>query len=101
MGEYCDKKFPPQVRDKLRLSYKTRGNMVTIFEERAPWRQDMKEWTSMPMAQIRYDEKKSSWTLYCADRNSKWHKYVSLPPTKDLDDVLAEIDADPTGAFWG
>ena len=43
--------------DKVNLSYKIRGNSVTIFENRARGVLDMKEWTSMAIAQIRYDGK--------------------------------------------
>lgn len=87
--------------DKVNLSYKIRGNRITIFENRAPWHKDMKEWTSMAIAQIRYDGKIGKWTLYCADRNNRWHKYEGLLPTKNIDQILAEIDRDPTGIFWG
>jgi hypothetical protein len=31
----------------------------------------------------------------------QWHKYEGLLPTKEFDNILAEIDRDPTGIFWG
>lgn len=99
--EFCKKRVPPHVLDKVKLSYKIRGNSVTIFENRAPWNKDIKEWTSMPVAQLRYAEKTGQWTLFCADRNDRWHEYYDMEPTKDLDKILTEIDKDPTGIFWG
>lgn len=101
VGDFCKKKVPPHVLDKVNLSYKIRGNSVTIFENRAPWHPDMKEWTSMAIAKIKFDEKTAKWTLYCADRNNKWHEYYDIEPTKDIDKILTEIDEDPTGIFWG
>lgn len=101
VGDYCKNKVPPHVLDKLKISYDIRGNTVTIYENRAPWRPDMKEWTSMPVAQMRSDNKSGEWTLYCADRNDKWHKYMGIEPTKNIDELLVEIDKDPTGIFWG
>jgi len=101
VDEFCKKRVPAHVLDKVNLSYKISGNSITIFENRAPWHKDMKEWTSMPIAQIRYNEKTGEWTLYCADRNNRWHKYEGLLPTKNIDQILAEIDRDPTGIFWG
>lgn len=101
VGEFCKKRVPPHVLDKVNLSFKIRGNSVMIFENRAPWHPDMKGWTSMPIAQIRFDEKIGQWTLFCADRNDKWHEYYEMEPTKDIDKILVEIDEDPTGIFWG
>ena len=98
---FCKKRVSPRVADKLRLSFLIRGKSVTIFEKRAPWRPEFTEWTSMPIAQLRYDEKTGKWTLYWADRNDRWHKYEDPPPTKEIDHILAEIDRDPTGIFWG
>jgi hypothetical protein len=98
---FCDNRVPRHVRNKLKLTHKFRGNSVTIYEERAPWREDMKEWTSHPFAQMRYDEKTGKWSLFCADRNGKWHKYIGLKPSKDIDLMLNEIDRDPTMIFWG
>jgi hypothetical protein len=40
-------------------------------------------------------------TLYCAYRNSRWLQYWDLDPSKDLNDLPAGVDADPSGAFWG
>lgn len=100
-GQYCEKKIPAAVRNEVRLSYKIRGNNVTLFEERAPWHPDMEEWTTSNIAQVRYNSKKNEWSLYCRDRNSKWHPYALLPPTTDIDKVLKEIDEDPTAIFWG
>lgn len=101
IGEFCERRVSPHVRHKVNLSYKVRGNSITIIENRAPWRKELIEWTHSPIAQIRYDEKKNTWTLYCMDRNRKWWVYDSLPSVKDIDKVIDEIDKDPTRIFWG
>lgn len=85
----------------MKLSYKFRGNSVTIFENRPPWWEGMTEWTSLPVAQMRYDEKTGKWMLYCADRNSRWHEYWDIEPTKNIEILLKESDEDPTGIFKG
>lgn len=99
--EFCKKKVPPHMSKEVNFSYKIRGNGVTIFENRAPWHESMKEWTSMAVAQIRFNGKTGKWTLFCADRNDKWHEYYDMEPTKNIDKILEEIDGDPTGIFWG
>lgn len=99
LTEYCDKKVPDHIRNELRLTFEFRGNNVTLIEERAPWREDMTEWTRMPIAQLRYNEKKNQWKLYCADRNDKWHWYQKFEA--GIENCLAEIDRDSTGIFYG
>lgn len=101
VGEYCKRRVPAHALDQVNVSYKIRGSTVTIFENRAPWRPEWKEWTSMPVAQMRFVEKIGEWMLFCSDRNNKWHEYPNFKPTKDIDVVLAEIGKDPTGIFRG
>lgn len=99
LSEFCDRRVPQHVRDKLRLTFKLRGKSVTLSEERAPWKEDMAEWTSLPIAQLRYDEHKNNWKLFCADKDDNWQWYQEFEA--GLDDVLDELDHDPTGIFWG
>ncbi len=101
VGEFCEKRVPLHVRHKVNLSYKVRGDSITIIENRPPWRKELTEWTHSKIAQFRYNGKKNTWTLYCADRNSKWRAYKVLPPVGDMDKVFEAIDRDSTGIFWG
>jgi hypothetical protein len=39
--------------------------------------------------------------LYWRDRNLRFHIYDLLAPSPTIDDVLLEIDRDPTCIFWG
>lgn len=100
VDKYCKNKIPEHLKDEIKLFYKFRGKSVTIFEYRSPWRKGMKDWTSVAIAQMRYDGKTGKWTLYCADRNDRWHEYYDIEPTKDIDFLLKEVDEDPTGIFW-
>lgn len=54
--EFCKRRVPKHAQDQVKLSYKFRGNSVTIFENRAPWWEGMKDWTSMAIAQMRYSD---------------------------------------------
>lgn len=101
VGDYCTGKVPAHLRNKVNITFEIKGNNVTIYENRAPWRSDFTEWTKSQAAQIRYDEKKAMWRLYCRDRNGKWHLFEPLPALKDLDRIIEEIDRDATGIFWG
>ena len=101
LDAFLGKRVPPHVADKIRLSYTFRGNSVTIWENRAPWSPAMTSWTASAVAQLRYDPKAQMWVLYWRDRNSKWHLYERIAPVKNIDRILAEIDRDPTGIYWG
>jgi hypothetical protein len=99
---YCENKIPAQLRDKVRVEYDVRGRAITIYECRPPWHPNLgSDWTRQRVAQLRYDPDDHHWRLYCADRNSRWHYYDMVEPTPRLDELLAEIDEDPTGIFWG
>jgi len=56
---------------------------------------------SLKIAQLRYDPEARQWSLYCRDRNERWWPYRDIPPSTSVDPLLAELDADPTGIFWG
>jgi len=73
---------------------------VTISEKR-PAFDNPSQWVDISVAQFRYHPAKNLWTLYCADRNSRWHMYDEVAPTKSLQTLLEEVDEDPTGIFWG
>ena len=97
---FCENRIPIEVRDKVKLNYEIKGNKITIIEERPRWIGDG-PWTKCPIAQIRYDETSKYLTIFWNDRNSKWHLYTEYKPHKLLDNILNEIDNDPTGIFWG
>ena len=100
LTKYCEHKIPMHARDKIKLVFSIRGNNVTLFETR-PYFHNPSIWTEVPVAQFRYDNKSNKWTLYCADRNSKWHLYTEAKPSGKVDDLLKEVDRDSTGIFWG
>jgi hypothetical protein len=41
------------------------------------------------------------WTLYWRDRNLRFHLYEEVEPTSSIEDLLGEIERDPTAIFWG
>jgi hypothetical protein len=53
------------------------------------------------IARLRYNATDESWTLYWADQHQRFHAYDRLAPSQSIDDLLTEIDRDPTNTFWG
>ena len=100
LATYCRKKCPPQLKDQVRLAHKIIGNNVTLFEER-PAFGTPDTWVDIVVAQFRFVPDSKEWSLYCADRNSRWHLYYDLNPQRDFEMLLKEVDDDPTGIFWG
>jgi hypothetical protein len=102
VGAFCANRVPDELRDEMRLEHTVRGSSITIIERRAPWSDLIgPEWTSMKIAQFRYDGRSGTWTLYAPDRNERWHVYDFVEPAGDLGPLLAEVEDDPTSIFWG
>jgi hypothetical protein len=99
LGAYCEKKVPPHAQDQVKLSYAVRGYNVTLNEERIAFSQPG-TWVTVPIAQFRYEDS-GSWLLFCSDKNSRWHQYPHTRPSRNLDTLIAALDADQTGIFWG
>ncbi len=100
LTDFCEKRVPPHVRNQVKLTFEFRGNSATLFEARPVWN-DPTRWTHTPVAQFRLDPGSLEWSLYCCDRNSKWHLYQGANPTSALETLLSEVDRDPTRIFWG
>ncbi|MCU1380430.1 MAG: hypothetical protein JWN29_3413 [Acidimicrobiales bacterium] len=98
---FCEEQTPPEHRQQMRLEATIRGNSVTIAECRPPWDGTSGEWIRQPVAQLRYEPDSGRWSLHWADRNSRWHPYDDLGPTKDVGRILAEVERDPTCIFFG
>ena len=103
LAAYCENRVPASVRDQVRLEYEFRGNSATIVERRVPWHPALEgeAWTRMPIAQLRYVPDRRRWTLHWPDRNTRWHEDDAVGPAKTLAPLLAEVDDDPTGIYWG
>lgn len=99
VADYCAKRVPEHARHQVKMGFDVRGNSITLFEERPHW-QDPARWIKSAIAQFRHDQKTGKWTLFCADRNARWHDYQAKP-TSDIRTLLREVDDDPTHIFWG
>ncbi len=98
--KFCEGRTPKKFRDEMRVEAHVRGKSVTILDCRPPWNESFTDWSRMPIAQLRYSNETTLWTLYWSDRNSRWHVYDLIDPGT-VDELLAEIANDPTCIFWG
>lgn len=94
--------LPERAQGLIRYDLDVTDRTATILECRPPWRPDFgPEWTRHPLARLRYTKTRVEWSLYWCDRNLKFHEYDLVPPTFLVDELMAEIDRDPTSIFWG
>ena len=99
---WCAVRVPEHARHQVRVECEVAPRHLTIVERRAPWREDSgPEWTSVPIARLRYTAADKSWSLYWRDRNLRFHLYELLASSHRVEDLLTEIDRDPTCIFWG
>lgn len=99
---WCRAQVPERVRDQVRIEVDVAPRHLTVVECRAPWRTgDGPEWTRHPIARLRYTQSTGQWALYWRDRNLRFHAYHLVPPTLQFEDLLREVDLDPTAIFWG
>jgi hypothetical protein len=99
---WCAARVPEHAHHQLRVECQIAPRHLTIVERRAPWRQESgPEWTSFPIARLRYTTADKSWTLYWRDRNLRFHLYDLLEPSHQVNDLLTELNRDPTCIFWG
>lgn len=58
------------------------------------------EWTESKIVQLLYDQPTRTWELFAYDRNARRISYPFIPPSRDLDALLTELDRDPICIFW-
>jgi len=79
--EFCLLRVPECMRSWYHLAFRTRLNTLTLYECRAP--------------------EQATRTLYWADRNCRWALYNALAPTPNIARLIAKVDANPGGVFFG
>jgi hypothetical protein len=95
-----DRPMPPAVRAQLRYAYRVQGHAVVLYESR-PRFDRPRVWLDHDIAKFRYLASRRVWRLYCQFRDLRWHSYEPHPEARDLRRLVAEVERDPTGIFWG
>jgi Protein of unknown function (DUF3024) len=98
---WCDARVPQRARHQVHLECDVAPGHLTIVERRAPWRDDGSDWTTLPIARLRYTAADQTWTLFSRDRNLRFPAYDPIKPSRNVEDILTEIHRDPIHIFWG
>jgi hypothetical protein len=100
LGEFCRKRSPAHLRDKLRLEYSVKGHEVVIVERRPRWDNPI-EWIESPVAKLKFIRSANKWRLYWQRADLKWHEYPGSSSSERINDLVREVDADPLACFFG
>ncbi len=84
VGGLCERRAPPDLKDRIRLRYEINNHNVLIREARPDWRNPL-EWTES-------DGKRAS---------GKWWLYEPNCRSMTLSAMVNEIDTDSYGCFFG
>ena len=97
---FCHRHSPARVADRLRYEFSQGRNDMFIHERRPSFTGEA-SWSTLSVARFRYNHTRGEWFLYWCDRNERWHQFVGVAGSADINDLLAVVEADPTGIFWG
>lgn len=99
--EAMNSSMPPHISAQLRYELEIHRNALTLVECRAVDVADPGgDWFRVQFSRLRFTRSRG-WELYWSDRNSNFHVYEQAEPTLDVVELLAQIDDDPTGIFFG
>ena len=99
---YCESRVPKDLREELGIECKRQGRSITIVERCPPWKPGLSaEWSETKVAQLRYEDSAGTWSLHCSDSGDRWHVFDDVRPSSTVEPLLAVVEADPTGIFWG
>ncbi len=94
--------LPKRARGQIRFEVDVAGRHLTVLECRPPWRPEYgPDWTRLPVVRFHYAAARREWAIYWRDRNLKFHRYDLVGPSRHIESLLDEVDADRTGIFWG
>lgn len=100
VGKMCPRRSPSHLRDQVRTVYLIANHEVEVYEQR-PRRGNPEEWINSGIAKFLYTRTAKRWKLYWMRQDRKWHLYGAVPDPTTLEKLVAEVDQDPHGAFFG
>lgn len=100
VAPFCRRRSPDHARHQVRTEYCIMGHDVLIVEMRTVW-DDPTRWMEQPVAKIRFNRSAGSWRLFWQRASLRWEAYEPLLANRDLAMLVAEVDRDPHGCFFG
>lgn len=100
--EWAEARIRPDLRDQIRIEVDEGPHSLTLYECRPPWREDFgPEWSRVGFARLTFTRVGDDWFLECTDGRGGFRPYAYADPTSNVSELLAAIDDDAVGIFWG
>jgi len=100
VGDLCRRRSPAELREQVRIEYRVSGHEVLIYETRPAFREPSR-WTEHGISKLRFVRTAGEWRLLWQRASLKWQSYEPLASSRDLAELVAEIDSDPHACFFG
>ena len=101
LSEFMAKRRPPlQIRDKVDIAYRIKGQTVEIFEIR-PHYEDRSQKVEQPIAKTTFIRTKNRWKVFWMRSDLKWHGYEPNLEVRTFKEFIDVIDRDEHGCFFG
>jgi hypothetical protein len=84
----------------VRTEYRVKGQDLLLVEVRAVG-DETNQWVEHGIAKIRFNRKWREWRLYWQRGSLKWEAYKPRSADRNLGVLVAEVDRDPHGCFFG
>jgi len=100
VGGLCRRRTRPEAKSKLSIEYSVKSHDVTVFERRPRW-DGHPGHTESGVAKLKFNRATGRWRLLWQRADMKWHAYKARSVRGELSKLVAEIDEDPYGCFFG
>jgi len=100
VGTFCNTRVPEHARKALQYVYRVDGQDVIIAESRPRW-DNPDEWLTLDFAKLKYVKSRKIWKLYWMRANGKWNLYEPCSEAAQVETLVAAINEDRHGCFFG
>ena len=101
VGALCQRRTSPQFKNELSIEYRVKRHDVTIVERRPHWKGKPGVFTERGFAKFKFTRATEQWRLLWMRADLKWHAYKGEGNKTRLAQLVAEVDRDPWGCFFG
>ena len=100
VGDFCRRKSPTEDRHQVRIEYRIHQHTILIYETRPAFREPTQR-TEHGVAKLRFIRTAGEWRLFWQRASLKWQSYEPLASSRDIEELVAEVERDPHGCFFG